>query len=298
MTSASPASARFLAALLCAGSLVPLAGCADTSLKVGLSTRSAIYANSLLERERGVRTLLTATPARVGTLPGFAPGAPQRGYSAFASDAVRVALYRRCPGSTVLSGPTTVGLAAQAGKSRELAALIRDYNDSGMLQAEALADFGKATGLDYLFACTFVAADVRDAARLSPLGLTMVRSSWTMGNLVLQLWHAPSGRVVWQSVGDCTEYAESVAAGPVSIHAVLAELAGAMVNDLVCGRSRTTFVHVLNQPARKEQEVGPDGEPLHGAPEEPEQPIPNDPDAYAPADKPVIEPEPAFRPGA
>jgi hypothetical protein len=44
------------------------AGCAETSLKVGLQTRSTIYANSLLEQEKGVQALLTAKPPRVGIL--------------------------------------------------------------------------------------------------------------------------------------------------------------------------------------------------------------------------------------
>ena len=84
-------------------------GCAETSLKVGLQTRSTIYANSLIEQEKGVHALLTANPPRVGILQGVSPGAPLRGLGPLASDATRVALHRRCEGSTVLSGPTVVG---------------------------------------------------------------------------------------------------------------------------------------------------------------------------------------------
>ena len=274
-----------LAALL--AGLAALGGCAEASIKVGLQTRSAIYANSLIEEEKGIRAILTADPPRVGILQGVSPGAPVRGFGPFASDAVRVALHRRCPGSTVLSGPTVVGMAAAAGKSRDLAQLLRDANDTGILSAPDLASLGKALKLDYFFLGMVAANDMRDSVRLSQLGLTMVRSHWTVSNLTIQLYHAPSGRMVWQSVGDCTEYVESAAAAPVPLHSVMAEVAGAMIGDLVDGRSRTTLIWVMNQHAVKEPEVAAGGAEAHPVPESP-----SDPDAYVPADRPEIEPEP------
>lgn len=268
--------------------LAPL-GCAEMSIKVGLQTRSAIYANSLLEQERGVRALLTANPPRVGILQGVSPGAPLRGLGPLASDAVRVALHRRCSESTVVSGPTVVGLAAGAGKSQELARVLRDANDTGILSAPDLAEIGKATGLDYFFLAIVGSNYVRDATRFGLFGLTMVRSNWTTSSLTLQLWHAPSGRMVWQGVGDCTEYVETVSSAPVPLQIVTAEVAGAMVNDLLQGRSRSSLLLVLNQPAQSEVERVNDVGQAHPLPEDP-----SDPDAYCPADKPEIEPEPAW----
>jgi hypothetical protein len=277
---------RLATATLLALSLAA-SGCAETSLKVGLQTRSAIYANSLLEQDKGVQALLTANPPRVGILQGVSPGAPLRGLGPLPSDAVRVALHRRVPGSTVVSGPTVVGLAARAGKSQELARVLRDANDTGILSAPDLAEIGKATGLDYFFLGIVGANYVRDATRFSLLGLTAVRSNWTTSTLTLQLWHAPSGRMVWQSVGACTEYTETVATAPVPLHIVTAEIASAMVNDLVQGRSRTTLIWVMNQPARSEPEQAESGADAHPLPE-PESGV----DAYCPADKPELELEP------
>ena len=94
--------------------------------------------------------------------------------------------------------------------------------------------------------------------------------------------------MVWQSVGDCTEYTETVATAPVPLHIVTAEIAAAMVNDLVQGRSRTTLIWVMNQPARSEPEQAESGAEAHPLPE-PESGV----DAYCPADKPEIEPESA-----
>ncbi|MFM8872784.1 MAG: hypothetical protein ACKOJI_05425 [Phycisphaerales bacterium] len=276
-------------AALCAACVaLPIpAGCAETSVKVGLQTRSAIYANSLLEEEKGVRALLTSSPPRVGILQGVSPGAPVRGFGPFASDAVRVALRRRCPGSTVLSGPTVVGMAAAAGKSPDLARILREANDTGILPAPDLAALGRALKLDYFFLGMVASNDMRDATRLSQLGLTMVRSHWTVSNLTIQLYHAPSGRMVWQSVGDCTEYVETVAAAPVPLHSVMAEVAAAMIGDLVDGRSRTTLLWVTNQRAVKEPEVAASGAEAHPLPEPA-----SDADAYCPADRPEVEPEP------
>ncbi len=267
--------------LLLAGALA--GGCADATLQVGLHTRSAVYANSLLEQEKGVMAILTANPPRVGTLQGVSPGAPLRGLGTFASDAVRVGLHRQCPQATVLTGPATAGLAARVGRSRELGQLLKDANDSGILAAEDLAALGKATGLDYFFLGTVASHGTTNAVRLNPLGLTMIRSDWTTMNMVLQLYHAPSGRIVWQSVGDSTGYTESAVSNPVSVHAVMSDLASAMLSDLIEGRSRTTVTRVGDGPVRLEAE--PDDPGTHRWRER------DDEDAYAPADKPEIEPE-------
>lgn len=271
-------------ALLLAMAGAAAGGCADTKLQVGLHTRSAVYANSLIEQEKGVMAILTAKPPRVGTLQGVSPGAPLRGLGTFASDAIRVGLHRQCPNATVLTGPATAGLAARVGKSRELGQLLKDANDSGILAAEDLAALGKATGLDYFFLGTVASHGTTNAVRLNPLGLTMIRSDWTTMNMVLQLYHAPSGRIVWQSVGDSTGYTESAVSNPVSVHSVMSDLASAMLSDLIEGRSRTTVTRIGDGPVRLEAEPGEPGE--HRWKER------DDADAYAPADKPEVEPEP------
>ena len=272
-----------LALLACAAPI----GCADTHMQVGLHTRSAVYARTLLGPDMDARAILTATPPRVGTLQGVSPGAPLRGLGAFASDAVRVGMHRQCPGATVLTGPATLALAARTGKSRDLTKLLEDANNSGILAAEDLAALGSATGLEYFFLATIASQNSTNAVRFNPLGLTMVRSDWTTMNMVLQLYHAPSGRIVWQSVGDATGYTESIASNPVSVHTVTSDLASAMIGDLIRGRSRTTLTRIGDGPVQHEAEPGDPQTQLWTDR--------NDPDAYAPADKPEVEPDPSDR---
>lgn len=282
----SPA-ARMLVLALCSLAALACAGCADTAIKVGLQTRSAVYANSLLEAGSGPKAILTSNPPRVGILQGSSPGAPVRGLGPFASDAVRVALHRRCPGSTVVSGPTVAGLAAQAGKSNELARLLREAHDTGILNPADLREVGAATGLDWFFLAIVASNDVRDSTRFNFFGVTAVRSNWTTSNLTLQLYHAPTGRIAWQSVGDCTEYTETLSSAPVPLHVVMGELAGVMVNDLVQGRSRTSLLWITNEAEQHEAEHVQDASKASPLPEDP-----SDIDSYCPADKPEIEPEP------
>ncbi len=280
---ARPACIAILSLL---ASAMPI-GCADTTVQVGLHTRSAVYVRSLLGPDMDARAILTSNPPRVGTLQGVSPGAPLRGLGTFASDSVRVGLHRQCAGATVLTGPATMALAARVGKSRDLAKMLEDANNSGILAAEDLASISTATGLEYFFLCTIASHNTTNAVRFNPLGLTMVRSDWTTMNMVLQLYHAPSGRIVWQSVGDATGYTESVASNPVSVHAVTSDLASAMIGDLIRGRSRTTLTRVGDGPVQVEAE--PNDPDTH------EWKNRDDPDAYAPADKPEIEPEEAGR---
>jgi hypothetical protein len=270
--------------LLCCSALLGL-GCGEASMKLGLHTRSAIYGNTVLERDGGARAILTAKPPRVGTLQGVSPGAPLRGLGVFASDAVRIGLHRTCPNATVLTGPTTTALATRAGRSRELQTLLENANNTGILAAEDLAALGKATGLDYFFLGTIAWINISNATRLNPLGLTIVRSDWTNMNMVLQLYHAPTGEIVWQSVGDCTGYTESTAAIPISVHVVTSDLGEAMLNDLLAGRSRTTLFGTGNEPLRMEPEHQQAGGNAQGNNSQ------KDADAYAPANQPEIEPE-------
>ncbi len=252
-------------------------------MQVGLHTRSAVYARTLLGPDMDARAILTATPPRIGTLQGVSPSAPLRGLGTFASDAVRVGMHRQCPAATVLTGPATMALAAKAGKSRDLTKLLEDANNSGILAAEDLASLGSATGLEYFFLATIASQNSTNAVRFNPLGLTMVRSDWTTMNMVLQLYHAPSGRIVWQSVGDATGYTESIASNPVSVHTVTSDLASAMIGDLIRGRSRTTLTRIGDGPVRVEAEPGDPETHLWQSSD--------DPDAYAPADKPEVEPD-------
>lgn len=260
-------------------------GCGEASMKVGLHTRSAVYGNSQLERDGGARAILTAKPPRVGTLQGVSPGAPLRGLGVFASDAVRIGLHRTCPDATVLTGPTTMALAARVGKSRELHNLLDRANNTGILAAEDLAALGKATGLDYFFLGTIAWINISNSTRFNPLGLTIIRSDWTNMNMVLQLYHAPSGEIVWQSVGDCTGYTESAAAVPISVHVVTSDLGEAMLSDLLKGRSRSTMFGTGNEPLRTVPEPPATSTDAQGNKRS------QDADAYAPADKPEIEPE-------
>ncbi|MDA1088665.1 MAG: hypothetical protein O2901_16845 [Verrucomicrobia bacterium] len=258
-------------------------GCADTHRQVGIHTRSAVYARTLLGADLDARAILTATPPRVGTLQGVSPSAPLRGLGAFGSDAVRVGMHRQCPDATVLTGPATLALAVRVEKSRDLAKLLEDANNSGILAAENLASLGSATGLEYFFLATIASQSSTNSVRFNLFGLTMVRSDWTTMNMVLQLYHAPSGRIVWQSVGDSTGYTESIASNPVSLHTVTSDLATAMIGDLIRGRSRTTLTRIGDGPVRMEAEPGDPGTHMWQDRD--------DPDAYAPADKPEIEPD-------
>jgi hypothetical protein len=261
-----------------------LGACTDTSVRVGLHTRSATYAHSVLERDSEIRSIMTSTPPKVGVLQGISPGAPVRGLGAFASDAVRVGLHRACPESTVLSGPTTLALASAAGKSAKLSKMLSDAKNTGILAADDLAEVGRATGLDYFFLATIAQIDVRGDSRFAFLGTTIVRSGWTTANLVLQLWHAPSGKLVWQSVGDCTGYSESGSASPVSIHDIASDLVRVMIRDLLDGRSRTTLLF--------REEEHPPTAPGDGTEPSDDHGKPTERGEWVPADKPDYEPEP------
>ena len=65
----------------------------------------------------------------------------------------------------------------------------------------------------------------------------------------MQIWHAPSGRLVWQSTASGTLVGEGVVGNPPPIQPVLDAILRAMLEDFVSGRSETVLTTEIKPPA-------------------------------------------------
>ena len=239
-------------------------GCASPTIKVGVQTRSQLHQPFADPVE-----ILTATPPQCA-IPPAAVSSASAGFGPFTDqslgrmldDAVERGgqgiLFLRSPTShhgdddaspTVLSPADVVNAANPAGLGGDLKALLASIVPGGVLDRDKLRRIGRLLDVEYLLLPWLVGVHTDNATRFNFAGLTLVRTGWTTVEMVMQIWHAPSGRLVWQSTASGTLVGEGVVGNPPSIQPVLDAILRAMLEDFVSGRSETVLTTEIKPPA-------------------------------------------------
>ena len=245
------------AALLLAGTFA--AGCATPNIKVGVQTRSQLHVELDEPRE-----ILVSVPPRCAILPSAVSGASaglgpfnDQSIGRMIEDAVERRGERGPLGwlagdgdgdgdgdvseETVFSPADVVNAANTAGLGGELKSLIGSVTAAGVLDRDRLRRIGRLLDVEYVMLPWLAGVHTDNATRFNFAGITLVRTGWTTVEMVLQLWHAPSGRLVWQSTASGTLVGEGVVGTPPSIQPVLDALLRAMLEDFVSGRSESVL---------------------------------------------------------
>ena len=258
-------------ALACSGAIAALGlsialaatGCATPNIKVGVQTRSQLHAELATHRE-----ILTASPPRCAILPaavsgtsaGFGPFADQS-LARMLDDAVEHVGSRGLlgllaspsddddGGPTVLSPADVVNAANPAGLGGDLKALLASITPGGVLERDKIRRIARLLDVEYLLLPWLAGVHTDNATRFSFAGITVVRTGWTTIEMVMQIWHAPTGRLVWQSTASGTLVGEGVVGTPPSIEPVLDAILLAMLEDFVSGRSETVLSTEIAPPA-------------------------------------------------
>lgn len=239
-------------------------GCASPTIKVGVQTRSQLHQPFADPVE-----ILTDSPPRCAILPaavsstsaGFGPFTDQS-LGRMLDDAVERGgqgiLFLRSPTShagddhaspTVLSPADVVNAANPAGLGGDLKALLASVSPGGVLDRDKLRRIGRLLDVEYLLLPWLVGVHTDNATRFNFAGITLVRTGWTTVEMVMQIWHAPSGRLVWQSTASGTLVGEGVVGNPPPIQPVLDAILRAMLEDFVSGRSETVLTTEIEPPA-------------------------------------------------
>jgi hypothetical protein len=243
------------AAVLLAGTFA--AGCATPNIKVGVQTRSQLHVELDEPRE-----ILVSVPPRCAILPSAVSGASaglgpfnDQSIGRMIEDAVERRGERGPLGwlagdgdgdgdvseETVFSPADVVNAANTAGLGGELKSLIGSVTAAGVLDRDRLRRIGRLLDVEYVMLPWLAGVHTDNATRFNFAGITLVRTGWTTVEMVLQLWHAPSGRLVWQSTASGTLVGEGVVGTPPSIQPVLDALLRAMLEDFVSGRSESVL---------------------------------------------------------
>lgn len=230
---------RRIGLLLAAGIL--LSGCASTAIEVSVQTRAESYRQIEKPRE-----ILFANPPASAVLPSNAGGTP--GLGVFMNTAIEKVLRESGAKETVI-GPTETGnLLSEMGLRSELDALMNSWQPSNVLDPAGLAKIGDTLGVRYLLVPYLVTYNTNNNSRITFLGVTFVRTGWTTIQVALQLWHTPSGTMVWQGQGISTLGCEGIIGPPVPTGPTIEEAIRPMLEDFIAGRSESIVSKQLPLP--------------------------------------------------
>lgn len=90
----------------------------------------------------------------------------------------------------------------KANLDQEYKAMYRDYLQTGILDADVLADVGRTSRVRYLAQLSLASFYQGNRGRLSVFGLRMLDTKQGNLRIFLQIWDAESGIVVWEGSGE------------------------------------------------------------------------------------------------
>jgi hypothetical protein len=234
---------------------VPLTGCASASVEIGVTTQARTYQDFGDPLE-----LMTAVPPRCAVLPAImASSGVGHGPStniAFADGLHRdyrpFSLLERDPQKAFTAIPydQTLNTAIRAGRYDDLSALMMQLRSNGLADPRHLRTIGRLLDVEYLLIPSVVSVKVDNASRFTFTGLTFVRTGWISIEGIVGLWHAPTGTLVWQGVGEGTLTAENVVGISPPAQNAIDGLFAALISDFINLRSESVLrSKVDNAPA-------------------------------------------------
>lgn len=243
------------AALCCfvLGLLSLTGGCARASLEIGVTTRAETYF-PIADR----LDLLTGNPPRCAVIPTIMTSTSAgRGIAAdFAIDKAMAEDHRpftlvpqdKAEVFTVVTNDAVLNRSIEEGRLDTLRSLMSTTQPGNCIEPKFASEIGEILDVEYLFVPQVAAMNTDNAGRFTFAGLTFIRTGWISVEGTLQLWHAPSGRLVWQSTGEGSLTAENVVGISPPTQAALDALFSTLVGDFLTGRSASVVSGKVNAP--------------------------------------------------
>jgi hypothetical protein len=245
----------FLLLLVPALTALPVAGCARASVEIGVTTQARTYQDFGDPLE-----LMTALPPRCAVLPaimassgvGHGPSTNISFADCMHRDYRPFSLLERDPQKAFTAIPydQTLNTAIRAGRYDDLSSLMMQLRSNGLADPEHLRAIGRLLDVEYLLVPAVVSVKVDNASRFTFTGLTFIRTGWISIEGLVGLWHAPTGTLVWQGVGEGTLTAENVVGISPPAQNAIDGLFAALISDFINQRSESVLrSKVDNAPA-------------------------------------------------
>jgi hypothetical protein len=233
----------------------PVTGCASASVEIGVTTKARTYQDFGNPLE-----LMTAVPPRCAVLPaimassgiGHGPSTNISFADCMQRDYRPFSLLERDPQKAFTAIPydQSLNTAIRAGRYDDLSTLMLQLRSNGLADPTLLRTIGRLLDVEYLLVPAVVSVKVDNASRFTFTGLTFIRTGWISIEGLVGLWHAPTGTLVWQGVGEGTLTAENVVGISPPAQNAIDGLFSALISDFVNLRSESVLrSKVDNAPA-------------------------------------------------
>ena len=103
----------------------------------------------------------------------------------------------------------------EAGLSRSYAEMLAAYDETHILDRDALHTISQAVGVRYCALPILVNFRETTSTRFSALGLRLGKTTSASARIQLQIWDGRSGRIVWDGFADLTLAQETFREGPI-----------------------------------------------------------------------------------
>lgn len=167
----------------------------------------------------------------VGVLTPSAPTGQESDKQAL-GDALGAAIQTNSPGTRLMSMADMLSAINRSGLARVYADLLDEYENSGILERDALRQIGEAGGVRYLAKLNLGSFVQSSDKRLAIAGIRMFDTWRAQIRVHLEIWDSQTGEIAWQGNEELVFAREGVKERPVSFSQV-AVLAAARLVDRV-----------------------------------------------------------------
>ena len=174
-------------------------------------------------------------------------------------------IYKVAPNWKVVSEQETSTRINRAGLASKMTVMRNDYEQSNILDQEALRNLAAALGVRYIFQPRLAAftQTMTDRWKFPALDVRLTQTRSSIMRLALQLWDAETGELVWTSVAETNMANEAVSQDPVYLEDIARATLGGMLSDLLNRRTASQYTplnkvldNLIREAMPKEKEDG------------------------------------------
>ena len=155
-------------------------------------------------------------------------------------------LHKVVPSWKIVSEQEVSTRINRQGLAARMTVMRSDYEQSNILDHEALRKIAVAVGVRYAFQLRLAAftQTMTDRWKIPAFDVRVTQTRSSIMRLALQLWDAETGELVWTSVAETNMANEAVSQDPVYLEDIARATLGSMLSDLLNGKTASQYTPV------------------------------------------------------
>lgn len=157
-------------------------------------------------------------------------------------------LRRVSPNWQIVSEQDTLARLNRQGLAGQYTSVRNDYDQSNVLDRDALRKFREAVGARYVFQPRLAAFTqvMQDRWKFPALDLRLTQTRSSVMRISLQLWDGETGELLWTSIAETAMESEAISQDPVYLEDIARATLGSIVSDFL-NRKRASKYTPLNK---------------------------------------------------